>query len=494
MPPKTKTGKSVLTAAYAALALHIQEAAAGMSDQDKRSRLSNALREIFRGSDEWVYLIDVFGDDKSGDLIYSGGSFGLKKAPYTIAESKVTIDTAAAVNVYPLTTYHEENVSTVEAGRRNSASDLKQIQSIHDASSMLGAECMAKEAHKPKPAATTGSIQLMEGVATLEPIVLKEARADYEIKLIAPGKGSSAVYPKEVLQRDGPKVFTKSTHVYMNHPTAMEEATRPEGNVYNLAGVLTTDAVYHESHPKGEGLYARMKVFADHADLVEDKAPHVGMSIRASGVAEAGVKRDGLPVLKELLSAESVDVVTRAGAGGMILTEAAVPPNSTEGGATDMDAAELKKLQEGLAAAQVVNKQLLERALRGDAREEAARILKGVTLIEAAKERVIESVLRGAIPQTEAGALDTVKFKETVEAAAKAEGAYVASLIGSGQVRGLGVVQPQAVDPKEAAAKAQQAADDRKALRESAIKTYIDLGLPKAAAEAAADRSIGEAA
>ena len=39
-----------------------------------------------------------------------------------------------------------------------------------------------------------------------------------------------------------------------------------------------------------------MKVFADHAQMVEEKAAHVGMSIRASGIAEAGKTRDGVPV------------------------------------------------------------------------------------------------------------------------------------------------------------------------------------------------------
>ena len=159
-------------------------------------------------------------------------------------------------------------------------------------------------------------LTLVESAATIETIKLTEAKADYEIKLIAPGKGSSAFYPAEVLKRDGPGVFKAGTHVYLNHQTAAEEAQRPEGDVRNLAGVLTTAATYHENHAKGPGLYGRMKVFQDHAQIVEEKAAHVGMSIRASGVAESGKRQDGLPVLKQLTGAESVDVVTRAGAGG----------------------------------------------------------------------------------------------------------------------------------------------------------------------------------
>lgn len=492
MPSKTPANKPVLTAAFAALALHIQEAATTLSHSDISRRLDNALSDATRGTGSWCYLLDVFGDDQSGDVIYSC-SGELKRAPYTCSTNGASIDLAKAVDVVPVTTYEPEGADLNEAGRRNSSRDLKQLQSIHDGAVNLGAACATKESKVPVPVAANSAVKLVECAATLEPIVLREARSDYEIKLIAPGKGSSAFYPKEVLQRDGPKVFKASTHVYLNHPTAAEEAARPEGDVANLAGVLTTDAVYHELHAKGEGLYARMKVFADHATTVEEKAPHVGMSIRAGGVAESGKMRDGLPILKELTHAESVDVVTRAGAGGLILTEAAVPPNPTQGGAPDMDAAEFKKLQESVAAQTAANAKLLERALRGDAREEAAKILKGVTLIDTAKERVIESILRGTIPQTPEGALDTIKFTEAVNTEAKAEGAYVAALVGSGRVIGMGAGSapaPAPIDPKEA----ERVAAEKKTYRESAVKAYMDMGLPKAAAEAAADRPEEEAA
>jgi hypothetical protein len=323
----------------------------------------------------------------------------------------------------------------------------------------------------------SGSLVLVESAATTEVIQLTEARADYEIKLIAPGKGSSAFYPSEVLKRDGPNVFKAGTHVYLNHPTAAEEAQRPEGDVANLAGVLTSSAVYHEAHAKGPGLYGRMKVFADHAQMVEEKAAHVGMSIRASGIAESGKTREGVPVLKELTGAESVDVVTKAGAGGMILTEAAKPANPNTGGAAEMDAAEVQKLIE--AAVKTAQAPLLERALRGDAREAATGILAGVTLHEAAKALVIDNVLRD-IP-TKDGALDTTKFKEAVEVEAKRVGAVVSAATGSGEVRGMGSA-PIQIDAKEAAARAERA----KTEEEDAIKVFESLGMPPDAAKFAA--------
>ncbi len=293
-----------------------------------------------------------------------------------------------------------------------------------------------------------GNLVLCESAATLETIVLKEAKADYEIKLISPGPGSSAIYPAEVLKRDGPNVFKAGTHVYLNHPTSAEEAARPEGDVKNLAGVLSSGATYHESHAKGPGLYARMKVFQDHAQIVEEKAAHVGMSIRASGVAEAGkTGKGGLPILKELTSAESVDVVTRAGAGGMILTEAArSAANQQE---VDMTETEVTKLVEKAvtAAVSAVTQtftgqltSLKEKGLKFDAREEGKRLLSEMNLTESARTMVLDNVLRFPLPEKD-GALDTAKFTEAVNEEAKRV-ATVLSEAGVGSVRGFGASAP----------------------------------------------------
>lgn len=377
-------------------------------------------------------------------------------------------------------------IAATEVGKRNSSEDQSKIQMMHDHAVALGASCgMSESAIVPRE---TG-LKLTESAATTEVIKLQEARADYEIKLIAPGKGSSAFYPAEVLKRDGPTVFKSGTHVYLNHPTAAEESQRPEGDVANLAGVLTAGAVYHESHAKGPGLYGRMKVFADHATMVEEKAAHVGMSIRASGIAESGKMRDGVPVLKELTGAESVDVVTRAGAGGMILTEAAKPAQqdlfeSNKGGASEMDEATVAKLVEAAvkaALAPVIAQQvpLTERALRGDAREAATKILKDITLHESAKAMVIDSVLAN-IPQKD-GNLDEAKFKEAVDAEAKRIGAVIAAATDSGRVSGRGAAP---VELSEAEQK--RRTDLAKSDENEAIDIFESLGLPKEAATFAA--------
>src|SRR6185369_10436052 len=219
--------------------------------------------------------------------------------------------------------------------------------------------------------------------------------------------------------------FKAGTHMYWNHPTKTEEAERPEGDLSRLAAVLTTNAHYDAAGPKGPGLYARAKVFSDHAQQVEEKGAYIGLSIRAGGNVEAGRTKEGRPILKELTYAESTDFVTKAGAGGMILTESAIPAKEA---ADDMDAAQIevkiteavKPLTEALAAAKADNRKLRERMAASEAGTEGSRILAGMNLAEGIRERVLARCVAN-VPLTEAGDLDSAKLKERVEAEAKDE-------------------------------------------------------------------------
>ena len=266
-------------------------------------------------------------------------------------------------------------------------------------------------------------------------------------------------------------------HIYLNHPTAAEEAARPEGDVKNLAGVLTTAAIYNESHPKGEGLYARMKVFQDHAQLVEEKAAHVGMSIRASGVAESGKRQDGLPILKELTGAESVDVVTRAGAGGMILTEAA--RTAKEGDMT---------LEEARALIAKENAPIRLRLLKDDAKEETYKILEGLSLHDETKQRIIERVLEGTPPEKD-GVLDVAKLRESVVAIARKEGEYASKLTGGGRVFGMGPSFASVeTDPEKLREAEKKQRKQQKRMREATEDIYTDLLGSRDAAKRVAER------
>ena len=506
-----------LRAVFKLVAQKLQEAAdsGDVSHNDLTKWLSDACQEI------GAYFVDCIGDGESGDVVYMLNG-DLMRAGYEVQGVTARIDVEGAVDVLPRTTYEpesddDEHVASMEAaklyaggvplyerfipkaaraaapagsfaGKGKSFPILKpeDVQAAVHAMGRAGPDNydtatikkniirIAKEKgwtsslpkawqgggedSKEGAVRQSSGLRLVESAATLETIVLREARADYEIKLIAPGKGSSAFYPSEVLRRDGPNVFKAGTHVYLNHATAAEEAARPEGDVNNLAGVLTTAAVYREDHAKGPGLYARMKVFADHAQVVEEKAPHVGMSIRAAGVAEAGRKQDGLPVLKELTRAESVDVVTRAGAGGLILTEAARGAATNQEEVSGMDANELTLLKESVAANTAITEALQLKETRREAIAEGAKVLRDVALPASAKEYIIESVLRNPLPMKD-GALDTVKLAEAVNA----EASRFAAATGQAQrVTGMGVAAT--VDTKEserrAAAEKDQDAND----------------------------------
>jgi hypothetical protein len=324
------------------------------------------------------------------------------------------------------------------------------------------------------------SIKLNESCAFPADITIREAFGPAKaIKLIAPGKGSSAFYPAEVLKRDGPKVFKAGTPMRIDHPTRADEAARPEGSVKDWGAVLAEDAHWSDTHKDGPGLYAKIKPFSDHAQTIEEKGPYAGVSIRANGTAvmENGkpVMRDGVPVLAEFTSAEGVDMVTRAGAGGMFLSESARAANPQEVEMTESQIAQLVATEVAKATSA-----LHKRALNGDAIVAANRVLNPLAFSEAAKQMIVENVLRGELPMKE-GALDETKFNELVTIEAKRVGAVLSQVIPF-QVRGMGVAEPVALDPK--IVEAQRLADAQEDAE--AIAIFESLGMTKSAAANAA--------
>lgn len=329
----------------------------------------------------------------------------------------------------------------------------------------------ASEAKRDVPRETETLVLAESDSAFLGEIKLAEAaRTTYPVKLISPGTGSRAHYPAEVLKRDGPKVFKAGTLMFWNHPTAKEAAERPEGNLDNLAAILTKDAEYREDGPKGPGLYSEAKVMADYATKVEERAPHIGLSIRAGGTG-TGHTVNGKPELKSIDYAESVDYVTKAGRGGMALAEAArdagILPTK---GDDEMTAEEAKKLVESAVSTAI--DPWRKRALRSDAKDEAMSILESASLPAQAKVRIVEACLSQAIPEKD-GELNREEFRKTVVAEAQREGEYLASLMGSGAVRGMGAgaglfaVEPTEEELKEARKAEKQRRRNAEALQES---------------------------
>ena len=140
----------------------------------------------------------------------------------------------------------------------------------------------------------------------------------WRIKVIESGWGSSGYYPAEMLAEFGPKVFTKGTKVFMNHPGISEANDRPERDVNQLAGKLVSDAQFD-----GSGLIAEVEFYSHFAPIIKEMAGDVGLSIRAMGDSRLGEAegRQG-PIIESMVAdpLTSVDVVTVAGAGGKFLS------------------------------------------------------------------------------------------------------------------------------------------------------------------------------
>lgn len=154
-------------------------------------------------------------------------------------------------------------------------------------------------------------INLVEAVGGSQQVSGKRWRA----RIIESNRwGSSAYYPAEVLERDGGRVFTAGLAMYVNHPTQTEQYDRPERSVSDMVGKLLTDAVFEE-----DGLYADVEFYDSFVAEINEKGQDVGLSVRAHGLTE-DAEMDGRygPVLVALLAADSVDVVTKAGAGGKL--------------------------------------------------------------------------------------------------------------------------------------------------------------------------------
>ena len=162
----------------------------------------------------------------------------------------------------------------------------------------------------------TTELQLTESLA---PAGTKTVGKRWRARIIEADRwGSSAYYPGEVLERDGARVFTKGLAMYADHPTESDAYERPERSIKDMVGKLISEAVYGDEG-EGPGLYADVEFYDSFLSEINEKHQDVGLSVRATGLTE-WAEMDGRegPVLVGLLAADSVDVVTRAGAGGKL--------------------------------------------------------------------------------------------------------------------------------------------------------------------------------
>jgi hypothetical protein len=298
-------------------------------------------------------------------------------------------------------------------------------------------------------------ILLCEASRFMESPRLAEAvTTDYPIKLISPGRGSSGYYPPEVLKKAAEaKVFKAGTQMFWNHDTDAEESARPEGDLDRLAAVTTTDAAWNESGHDGPGLYARAKVFSDYASKVQEKGPHIGLSIRAGGNRdEAATGPDGKKgVITALKNAASVDFVTKAGRDGKIFTESATAQEGEEMDKTEIQALFKEALDSALAPLRAENKKLTE-AIAQQKLEKVVpslveKALSDVRLPDATKKAIVEKfstpTILGLLPMKE-GAIDETELGKMVEAEAIRQRDYLVALGYGSDIPAVGVRMTEA--------------------------------------------------
>lgn len=322
------------------------------------------------------------------------------------------------------------------------------------------------------------------------PLLEKAIRRDgtTRIKLIQPGWGASGYYPAAVLERDGPSVFGEGTQMFWNHATPTEEVERPEGDLHELAAVLASPAAWEANGPAGPGLYADARVFEGYQPHVDELAPHIGVSIRATGRATQG-EADGRTgsIIEELTAARSVDFVTKPGAGGQIVemfeaargqprSRTAADTQSEEGEKTMTDE-ERQLLQEAhnrLEQLERENARLREAQLLSNARTFVQSELATVQLPDVTKARLVEDL--GRSPVVKDDALDAEAFRNVIQKAVAAEQAYLQEAVSwnSGQIAGMGGTQQP-----------EQPNDDE--IKERLRQAYGALGLSEAEVEHAVE-------
>lgn len=160
----------------------------------------------------------------------------------------------------------------------------------------------------------------------------------YYIRIIKSGVGSSAEYTPEILESATP-LFKAGTLMFLNHATDESFSAQPERTVQELAGVLTSDAVFAD-----DAIYAECKVYSWVNDMLRECYKDIGVSIVAFGTV------DGSGKLTSLDEVHSVDLVTMPGAGGALLAllESRRPTLANTLEENKMDA-EMQKFLEGLA-------------------------------------------------------------------------------------------------------------------------------------------------
>lgn len=462
-------------------------AESGMSFGDITELIRDAIEDLYPGQVS-IWVRDVYPDTVVYAIYPDDDTDALYRIAYTLSDGKVTLsgqpeeveavttyvpETEAAVSERAFTQAQRDAMAKSGEAMPDGGYPIANVADLKNAIQSFGrgkgkaaikkhiiARAKALNATDELPEdwnvseAAAGPTEL---TGDLVPLVEKAVKTDgsAKIKIIQAGQGSSGFYPEDVLKRDA-GVFAAGTHIYLDHPSASDETNRPERSVRDLAGSLTGPAVWEEHGAAGPGLYAPVKFIDSVAPHINAIAPISGMSIRASG--RAGTREiDGKKVrtIEGLELAHSVDVVTRAGAGGRVvdLIESArtgAPRNPSQEGKTVTDE-EARALREALEQAQNDIKDLQaekgrmsEALLFAETRDFVSGELAQIEMPEKTRARIVaEQATKPVL--TEAGKLDRDGMRTQLRAKATEELDYLKSTTGYTGVRGMGggpAIQP----------------------------------------------------
>jgi hypothetical protein len=409
--------------------------------------------------------------------------------------------------------------SDYSSGKEKNTKITPELQAAFD---KMGEELWGKKKKKNESALVPNTVCEFDEAVIPSNLTEKSIQSNgtARIRIIKPGWGSSGYYSEQMLERDASKVYTYGLHMYLDHPTSIEEKGRPERSIKDLAAVIEGNVRYEKDNPDGAGVYADAHVFKPYRGMLKEMAPYIGLSHRAQGKSKSGQAegRSG-SIIESLDKAYSVDFVTLPGAGGglvqmyeswrepetdknsetnnapieenkediMTITlkelketrpeiidelKADILKESQETESVKVSESELEDAKAKILALEAECARLKEKTAVGEAAIIATEALKDAKVPNLAKPRILDALVGKAVLKE--GVLDIDAFNTIVEESIKTETDYYGKIMESGKVRGMGAVSTTSTDIT-------------KALKESFKEDFIRAGKSLAEAEKMAE-------
>ena len=323
------------------------------------------------------------------------------------------------------------------------AEALRKLRALYDAEEMAWPGDRAEEADVPEDELITETLgESAEGVELLSEGAVQDSGAGpltLKVQIIEPGWGNARdghFYPADVVRRDAPKF--KGAKMYETDHRPGEKSTRTWVSTlrdiigYSETGAPIFDAVAHDPN-----FAQRMRNLAATKDA--DGQPMIrkmACSILANGTARKG-QVDGKAgrIVEAITDVESVDWVTRAGAGGRALAIMSEAQDGVDSPRTEPERNDdMPEVEEQKPAAESEPVQEQEQPKAESQPERLAEVDVKAVLAEAqCNEAIKERLAKGEYANADA-----------LKAAIVAEVEYVKRVTGSGRVTDMG----EAAKPK----------------------------------------------